>query len=301
MGKVVIFGAGGFVGRNMVNNFQNEGIDFLASDFIDSPFPGSIPYEKVDITAKDQVEKVVEGAETIIHLAASSLTTSLKDPLLDTHINVGGTLNIMESARENDVSFIIYSSASSVVGTLEYNPVDEKHPCIPRTPYAASKLACEHYLRVYQEIYGLDYLVFRFFNIYGPWQYPAGGGLIPSVINRILKDEEITIFGDGSATRDFVLVEDLVSIYRQALERKVTNQTLNMGTGRGTSIMEVVQTASKVMEREPNIDYKPQREGEIDNFYADVSKLESSLGDKPSTSLEIGLERTYEWFRDEGI
>jgi UDP-glucose 4-epimerase len=268
---------------------------------MDSPFPEDVLYNKVDITRKEEVANVMEDAQSVIHLAASPLTKSLEDPILDMSVNVGGTLNIMERSREEKVNLIIYSSASSVVGTLQHNPVDENHPCVPRTTYAASKLACEHYLRVYQEIYGLNYLVFRFFNIYGPWQYPTSGGLIPSIINRVLNKEDIKIFGDGSATRDFVYVEDLVHQYKSAIEGKAINELLNLGTGSGTSIMEVVETVGDVLDIEPNIQYEPKRDGEIDNFYADTAKLERTFGFKPSTSLREGVEKTCQWFLDENI
>jgi UDP-glucose 4-epimerase len=299
--KVVVFGAAGFVGKNMVHHFRDKGLDIMASDFVDSPFTESVPYKKIDISNKDEVTDILKGSHIVIHLAASPLTVSLKDPLRDMQINVNGTLNIMEASREEGVELVIFSSASSVVGTLQYNPVDEHHPCEPRTPYAASKLAVEHYLRVYKEIYGLNHLIFRFFNIYGPWQYPASGGLIPVIINRLLNEEKITIFGDGSATRDFVYVGDVVDLYSLALEKKVRNETLNMGTGVGTSIMDIVSIASEVLNKEPNIEYKPKREGEIDNFYADTKKLERTFESKPNTGLREGLEKTYLWFSEECV
>lgn len=297
--EIVVFGAAGFVGKNMVYHFLKKDQDVLASDFVDSPFPENVPYRKISIMNKDKVKNVLKGSQVVIHLAASPLTASLGDPLKDVETNINGTLNIMEASREEDIELLVFSSASSVIGTLQYNPVDESHPCAPRTPYAASKLACEHYLRIYKELYGLNYLIFRFFNIYGPWQYPESGGLIPTIISRLLNEERITIFGDGSATRDFVYVEDVTQFYCLALEKKVKNEVLNMGTGVGTSIADIVRIASEVLDMEPDIEYKPGREGEIDNFYADTDKLERIFGSKPSTDLKPGIEKTYQWFCEE--
>lgn len=170
---------------------------------------------------------------------------------------------------------------------------------MPKTPYAAAKLACEEYIRVYGEIYGTKHLIFWFFNVYGPWQYPESRGLIPMILGKLAKGDSITIFGDGSATRDFVYVDDVARFCLEALEKGVTGGTLNMGTGVGTSISAKVELAAKVTGIEPKIQHEPARKGEIDNFVADTHKLKKAFGYSPSTGLEEGLGETFKWLKRE--
>lgn len=294
--NVLVLGGAGFVGKNIVNALQKAEIDFIASDVVNSPFNDSVEYIKLDITNRKETFDAIEGIDYVFHLSAHPLSASIKDPALNAKINILGSLNVMDAAREKGVKKIIFSSASSIIGDVIHNPVTEEHPCKPKTPYAVAKLCVEHYLRVYQELYGLDYVVFRFFNVYGPYQYPESGALIPVVMSRILKGEEVFIFGDGSIARDFIYVEDIADFYIQSIKKDVKNEIFNMGTGRLTTIKEVIEAISKVVGKDPKIVYKPARAGEITNFSADVSKLKKFFGEVPNTSLEEGLRKTYKWF-----
>ncbi|UCD93172.1 MAG: NAD-dependent epimerase/dehydratase family protein [Methanobacteriota archaeon] len=295
--KTVIFGAAGFIGRNVVERLREKGEDLIATDFVDSPFGGDIDYRKIDMLDKEAVQNVVQEGNMVIHLAASPLVASLKKPVENMRVNIEGSLNIMDAARESSVDKVIFSSASSVVGDVQYNPVDEKHPCVPKTPYAVAKYTVENYLRVYKEIYELNHIIFRFFNIYGPYQYPESGGLIPMIHKRVASGLEFTIFGDGSATRDFVYVEDLADVLIAGCKADVDEGIVNLGTGKGATILETVELAGKVLGVEPNLKYEPERPGEIANFVADTRKLESVVGFAPSTSLEEGLTRTFDWLK----
>jgi UDP-glucose 4-epimerase len=298
-GRVLVTGATGFVGRNVVNLLKEKGHDSIATDITPNCFPDDVHYARSDILDPEKVDVLTNDVDAIIHLAASPLVVSLEKPMENMKVNLEGTLNLLESCRKKDVDLLIFSSASSVVGELKYNPVDEEHPCVPKTPYAAAKLASEEYIRVYGEIYGLRYLVFRFFNVYGPWQYPESGGLIPSILNRMVNGDSITIFGDGSATRDFIYSVDVAKFCADALEKGIHGGILNMGTGKGTSISAIVQLASEVTGIKPNIERKPARKGEIDNFYADVKNLQQTFGSAPSTPVKDGLNKTYEWLKEE--
>ncbi len=293
--EIIVFGSSGFIGRNLINKFLEEKVKVLASDL--QGRKTNVPFLKADILDFTEVENVVKGSKTIIHLAADSLTNSLKNPRKNAQINIIGTLNILEAARKHDVERIIFSSASSVVGEVKYNPVDEKHPCKPKTPYAVAKYAIENYLRVYNEIYGMNYIIFRFFNVYGPYQTPETGGLIPNVIYKIIKNKEIPVYGDGSAVRDYIYVEDVVNFLFKATTLPKTNFIVNLGTGKGATVKEVINTCSKVIGKKPKISWKPKRPGEIDNFTADTSKLVKYFKEKPKTSLEKGIQKTYEWLK----
>jgi len=295
--RILVFGAAGFVGRNLIERVRKDRHDLTASDLAEDPFHGSANYAKLDLLNRDRVIDVVKGSDVIVHFAASPLTQSLESPAENMRINVEGTLNILDAARKHDVKKVIYSSASSVVGIPKYNPVDEDHPCTPKTPYAVAKRTCEEYLRVYNEMYGLHYLVFRFFNVYGPWQGQKSGGLIPNLYRTLSENREFQVFGDGSNTRDFIYVEDIAEFSSSAINSDVKDRVINMGTGRGTSIVELIDLGARVLGTKPKIVYKPSRPGEIGNFVADTRRLREVLGNRPFTPLEEGLKRTFSWLR----
>jgi UDP-glucose 4-epimerase len=295
--KILVFGAAGFVGRNLVEKLMQEGEEVIASDIGDDPYRGSVPYLKVDILNRDRVLKSVKGCDVIVHLAASPLVASLEDPVGNMRVNIEGTLNILDAARSHGVEKVIYSSASSVIGVVKYNPVDEDHPCSPKTPYAVTKKACEDYLRVYNEMFGLNYVIFRFFNVYGPWQNYRSGALIPKLYRTLMDGEEFQVYGDGSNMRDFIYVGDVVEFCYSAIKEDVENLIVNMGTGQGTTIMELIGLASRLLGVKPKIAYKPSRPGEISNFVADIRRLIGVFGRRPETTLEDGLKRTFSWLK----
>ncbi|MCK4526056.1 NAD-dependent epimerase/dehydratase family protein [candidate division WOR-3 bacterium] len=292
--KIAVFGASGFVGRNVIETLKEANMEIIVSD-IKEVKNGGVDFIKADLLNYNEVSKVVKGSDIVVHLAASPLPISIEKPKLNARINIEGTLNIMDAAREHGIDKIIFSSASSLVGDVKNNLVDERHPCSPKTPYAVAKYAIEHYLRVYQELYGLDYLVFRFFNIYGQYQYPESGGLIPMVYRKLTTEGSFNVFGDGSQTRDFVYVGDVAKFYLKAIKKDIKNEVVNLGTGKGATIKEVVKVSGEVLGIEPKINYLPLRAGEIGNFVADTGKLKKLFGSVPETELWDGLRETFEW------
>jgi len=289
--KIAVFGAEGFVGKNVVNGLQKN-FEIIPSDILNKSNHEN--YKKADITNFQEVSRVVKDCDAIVHLAAHQLGPSLKEPILNANINIIGTLNILQAAKEESINKVIFSSASSVVGEVKQSPVDEEHPCIPKTPYGAAKLACENYLRVFHEIYGINYLIFRFFNIYGPHQVI---GIIPNTITSIKTGLPVEITGGGSQTRDFVFIEDFIPILEKAIKNQIKNTIVNFGTGYGTSIIEVIKLIGKVLGLEPKILWQPASKGEISNFVADTKKLKNLLGKVPTTSLEEGLQKTIEYMQ----
>ncbi|MGI0089637.1 MAG: NAD-dependent epimerase/dehydratase family protein, partial [Nitrosopumilaceae archaeon] len=168
-----------------------------------------------------------------------------------------------------------------------------KHTVLPKTAYGVTKMTSEHYLRLYNEMYGIDYVIFRFFNIYGKYQK---NGLIPSIYQKISTNQPILVFGKGDQIRDFVYIEDIISFFDKAVRTKVAdNLILNMGTGIGTSIEQIINIFSKIMKVFPKIDYNPERAGEVGNFVADTELLISTFGTAPKTSVEEGLKKTILW------
>ena len=292
--KVAVFGASGFVGLNVIDAFAKAGHEVIASD-IRKADQITTEFVPADLLKYEEVEAVVRGVDAVIHLAASPLPFSLENPKVNARINIEGSLNILDAARACNVKKVVFSSASSIVGEVRYNPVDEEHPCTPKTPYGVAKYAMEHYLRVYQELYGLDYLVFRFYNVYGPWQYPESRAVIPMVYQRLKADGSFNVFGDGSQTRDFIYVGDIADLFVRSITSDVKNEVVNMGTGKATTVKEIVGIMGDVLGIDPTINYQPPRPGEIENFTADPSKLYRLFGEYRFTPLDEGLQQTVSW------
>jgi UDP-glucose 4-epimerase len=296
--EIAVFGASGFVGRNLLDELKDTTHTVYACDVepFDPPQENAT-FREVDITDEDAVDEVVSNVDAIAHLAAHPLPASTDNPKLNAEINVVGTLNILDAAREHDIEKVFFSSASSLVGEVETVPVPEDHPAHPQSPYGVAKHAVEEYLDVYQDLYDLDYLVFRFFNVYGPYQPPESGALVPVVMSRLHEGNGVFVTGDGSQTRDFIYVRDITELIVEGLEGDAKNEVVNMGRGVETEILDAIHSIADVVDVDPEIDRKPERPDEIDDFYADTTKCEDLFGRAPNTDFETGLERTYEWLQ----
>ena len=291
--KVLIIGSEGFVGNNLVDGLSKNH-EIICADQLENSNHKN--YHQLDVTNLDEVQKVVNNVDVVIDLAAHSLVSSLDGSITNAKVNIIGLLNILESCRKNQIKKIIFTSASSLVGEPKTFKVSEEHPATPKTAYGITKLTSEHYLRLYSELYGLKYIVFRFFNIYGPYQK---NGLIPSLYNRIISKQPLTIFGKGDQIRDYVFIKDIIEFFEKAISSTITdNQILNMGTGEGTTIKELIEVLSNIMQVTPKLDYKPERLGEIGNFVADTEKLDKIFGAIPTTRINTGLSETIAWLKE---
>jgi len=300
-GRVTVFGASGFVGQNLLVELSSSDVEINAVDIkpLNVKTSKNLVFIGADILDEQHMLDVTRDVDIIVHLATSSLRTSLHNPRRNVRINVEGMINILEAARKNDVRKIIYSSASSVYGIPKYLPVDEEHPKNPTTVYGVTKYTGESLIRVYHSLYGIDYFIFRFTNVYGPYQYPESGGIIPVVMSRILNGDEVIIYGDGSQSRDFVYVGDLVRLIREVIENKtIKNETVNAGTGKNTTILDVVEYCGKVLNLKPKIVFKEREGGERKAFQADMRKCKKIFGWIPSIPLEVGLRKTAIWIKD---
>jgi UDP-glucose 4-epimerase len=289
--KIMILGSEGFVGKNLTKGLSHHNI--FAADMVDKSKTSN--YKRFDITNYNSVENLVKDVDVVIDLVAHSLVSSLDGSITNAQINIMGLLNLLEVCRKNKIPKVIFTSASSLIGEPQTFKVTEDHPAKPKTAYGITKFTSEHYLRLYNELYDLDYVAFRFFNIYGPYQK---NGLIPNLYNKFIKNEPLTVFGKGDQVRDYVFIEDILPFFEKACTSNLANSTiLNMGTGVGTTIIKIIETMSEILGIEPNIDYKPQRPGEIGNFVADTSLFYSTFGSIPKTSVESGLQKTIEWLK----
>lgn len=300
--EITVFGAAGFVGRNLLEELAGTGHSVTACDIdpIDE-LPANATFTEVDVTDKNAVEEAVTGADAVVHLAAHPLPASTENPRRNAEINILGSLTVFDAAREHDVEKVVFSSASSLVGEVETVPVPEDHPAAPQSPYGVAKHAVEEYLAVYQQLYDLDYLVYRFFNVYGPHQHPDSGALVPVVLSRLARDQGVFVTGDGSQTRDFIYVRDITEFIVRGLESDVANEVVNMGRGTETSILDAIHLMADVVGVDPEIERRPERPDEIDNFYADTTTCRELFGDVPDTSLNEGLQATFDWLQSDHL
>ena len=285
--KVLLLGSEGFVGQNLIDGLK-EKHELLTADVLNSGTHTN--YTKFDITNLDETYSLIKNIDVVINLVTHTLTQSLNDVISNANTNIIGLLNVLEACRKNKIKKTIFTSASSIIGLPNTFSVDEKHSVMPKTAYGITKMAAEHYHRLYKEIYDLNYVIFRFFNIYGPHQK---NGIIPSFHKKLINNEPITIFGEGKQIRDFVFIRDVVPFFDNVItSSKFDNQTYNLGTGNGTTIIEVIEKISKLLSVKPKINFQPERTGEIGNFVANTAFLLYEFGFKPETSIENGLKDT---------
>jgi UDP-glucose 4-epimerase len=222
--KVLITGGAGFIGSNVAKLLIEAGLCVVVLDNLSSGYSRNLdPFCQIefiegDVRSADVVARAIRGAQVVFHLAASvGNMRSVQNPVLDSEINVIGTLRVLEAARRAEVNRVVFSSSAGIFGELKALPIAEDHPQDPDSPYGASKLAAEKQCLVYNRLYGMQNVCLRYFNVYGPNQrYDAYGNVIPIFANRILKGQPLTIYGDGEQTRDFVNVHDVAEANMRA-------------------------------------------------------------------------------------
>jgi len=255
-----------------------------------------------DIRDAELCMKAVEGAEVVFHEAAQiNPVLAVENPSYDFEINARGTLNMLEAARKKDVKKFIFAS-TNVYANPKYLPIDENHPIDLLSPYAASKLSGEAYCIVHNNTYGLKTVRLRYTNIYGPRQRSTKNesGVITIFIERVLKGMRPIIFGDGEQTRDFIYVSDVVQANILAAEsERSQGEVFNIGSGKETSINTLTNIILKIADREDLVPEKgPERAADFGRCLADVTKARKVLGFNPKITLETGLKRTIDWWKE---
>lgn len=299
--KVCVTGGAGFIGSHVVDLLCKQHDVFI----IDNLSTGKkenvnkkAKFYKADLRNKEKIETIFkkEKPEAVFHLAAQiNVRKSISDPIYDADVNVIGTINLLEACRNNEVKKIIYSSSGGAVyGEPKSMPLNENHPINPLSHYGASKYAVEKYIDVYRNVYGLKTVVLRYGNVYGPRQDPAGeAGVISIFIDKILKNEKLTVFGDGNQTRDFVYVEDVANANILALTNG--DGVYNIGTGMRISVNQIIKSLEEILSIKADVLYSKPIPGEVRHTYLDISKAKRGLGFTPRYSFEKGLELTVEW------
>ncbi|MFY0543726.1 NAD-dependent epimerase/dehydratase family protein [Brevibacillus sp. H7] len=299
---MLITGGAGFIGSHVVEKAIELGHHVSVLDNQSTGRRKNVhsrtSYYFVDISHQPIMDIFIkERPEIVVHLAAqSAVPVSVKSPLSDALSNVIGTLNVLEAARHTGARKVIFASTAAVYGNISATiPLKEEWSGRLLSPYAVSKSTGEHYLRVYQELYGLSYTTFRFANVYGPRQLPkSDGGVIAYFLENIRQDRVLPIYGDGEQTRDFIYVEDVAEAIVLAFERG-DNALMNLSTGTPTSINRLLDQLEKIMQKPLSRSYKEERPGDIRHSYLCNERLRKLLGWAPRFSLQDGLLRTWQY------
>ena len=311
MSKIVVTGGAGFIGSHIAEKLAKDGHEIVIVDNLDDYYSidikkrnieivlesGDANFINADVTNLKSMSDIIDNTvDYVYHEAAQAgIRVSVEDPFKPNNINVVGTLNVLKASLDADVKKVINASSSSVYGKEKYLPFDEQHPTQPVSPYGVSKLAAEHYCRVFYEVYGLPTTSLRYFTVYGPRMRPD---LAISIFTRkMLNGEPITIFGDGEKTRDFTYIDDIVTANRGLLNNKATyGKVLNIGSGNRISVNNLVENLSAIIGAESEIKYTESQKGDAENTLADVNQAKESIGYEPSFVIEKGLEKFVEWF-----
>jgi len=314
--RVLVTGGAGFIGSHLVDALIQEGclvrvVDNLINgkreNLIQHKDNSNFQFRLGNITDPSDVAKAIKGTDVVFHLACLGVRHSIKHPFENHRVNAEGTLLVLHESYEAGIKKFIYCSSSEVYGTAEYVPMPERHPTNPTTVYGASKLAGEAYSRAYHKTYGLKTVIIRPFNTYGPRSHHEGdaGEMIPKAIVRALTGQPILIFGDGSQTRDYTYVEDIVRGIIEATKcDETTGHTFNIGSNCEVSINQIAEMILKMTgNHSSKIKYIKNRPGDVLRLHADSTALNKITNWNPRVSIEDGLSKTMQWFksRPEGI
>ncbi len=303
--KVLVTGGAGFIGSHVVDAFVAGGHEVVVVDDLSTGRESNLNprarFYKLDIRdpkLSDVFER--ERPEIVDHHAAQmDVRRSVADPLFDADVNVRGTINLLECSRTHGVRKVVYiSTGGAVYGEPEYLPCDEEHPINPVCQYGVSKHVAEHYLYVYKALYGLDYAVLRYPNVYGPRQNPHGeAGVIAIFTGRMMADQPVTINGSGAQERDFVYVADCAGANLLAATMPVSG-IFNLGCGEGTTVNLIFSELKHIIAYSREAQYGPAKLGETSKIYLDSRRARAALDWAPTVNLHDGLQATVAYFRE---
>ncbi|WP_209977737.1 NAD-dependent epimerase/dehydratase family protein [Paenibacillus eucommiae] len=295
---ILVTGGAGFIGSHLVDVLVEEGHSVVVIDNLSSGHAANVNDKaelyQLDVT-DDRLAEVFASfkPEVVYHHAAQvDVSASLKNPLHDANVNILGTIHMLELCRKYQVRKLIYASSAAVYGAPHYLPINEAHPIHPQSSYGISKFTAEPYIQMYAQLYGLDYTILRYANVYGIRQDPYGeGGVISIFIDKLLREASLVIYGDGEQTRDFIYVKDVVSANLAALTRG-SGSILNIGSNRSTSIHEIYRMLCEILECSAVPSYEESRPGDIGHSLLDHTLAAEKLGWMPDYSLLRGLTET---------
>lgn len=306
--KYIVTGGAGFIGSHIVEELAQQKHEVV---IFDNLFSGKLEniqsflkkkgvrFVEGSITDLPLLEKNFEGADGIFHEGAiASVPRSIANPLATNEANITGTLNVLIAARDCNVRKVLFASSSSVYGNTPTLPKREDMTPNPLSPYAVSKIAGEHYLKVFSEVFGLKTLSLRYFNVFGPRQDPKSeyAAVIPRFITKILRRESPTIYGDGGQTRDFTYVKDVVQANIRAMESDAEG-VFNVAYCKRIDLNELASLIMEITGITLPLVYEPSRTGDVRDSLADIRRAQDAFGYTPEYTVKKGLDETIAWYR----
>lgn len=301
--RILVLGGTGFIGSHIVDGLLKEGhfVKVLGrkNKYIENNDSGLLEYVQADFSDSLVILEALIGIDAVIHLISSTVpSTSNSDPIADIQSNLVNSVNLFKAMRQSGVKRIMYfSSGGTVYGNPKKLPISESHPTHPISSYGIIKLAIENYLFMYQELYGLDPIIFRLSNPYGPRQGHLGSqGVIGTFMNQILQGQPIKIWGDGSVIRDYIYIADVVSACLMGLKLE-QGGIFNIGSGCGESLLSIINTIQECTKSETEIIFEPSRGFDVKEVVLDISLAKEKLSWEPKYSLESGVGLHCEWLK----
>ena len=309
--RALVTGGAGFIGSHIADALLNRGFHVVVLDDLSTGRRENVPagaeFTQGDVRSADAARVVREGGfDVVLHQAAQiDVRKSVTDPVHDASINILGALNVLEAVRAaaKRPRFIFSSTGGAIYGDFVTPPNLEDYAKDPDSPYGIAKLAVEHYLAYYGRVHGVEGAVLRYANVYGPRQDPHGeAGVVAIFCNRLLDGRPLTVFGDGTQTREYVHVKDVAAANAAAATialpptGKLDARAMNIGTGVETDVLPLAETLRAVSGRDADIEFAPARPGEQLRSAVSIGKVQQLLGWKPERSLEAGLKETFEYF-----
>lgn len=308
-GCALVTGGAGFIGGHIAERLVADGWQVRVLDDFSSgraanlaAVEGRYELHRGDLSDDALLDAALPGVDVVFHEGAiASVPQSVDDPIRTHQVNLTGTLRVLEGARRHGVRRVVFAASSAAYGNDESLPKREGQKPDLLSPYAAQKYGSEIYLRLFHELYGLETVALRYFNVYGPRQDPASdyAAVIPIFIAAALRGETLRIHGDGEQTRDFVFIEDVVRANLAAAKAPAAaGGVFNVASGRRTSVNDLVRAIERGIGRPVDVKHEGERAGDVKHSWADIEATRAALGYEPGVELETGLERTIESFRD---
>jgi nucleoside-diphosphate-sugar epimerase len=310
MANVLVTGGAGFIGSNLTEALLQGGHSVRVLDDFSTGKKENLIFNKTypsleivegDIRDLNNCNKAIKGIKYVFHQAAlPSVQRSVEDPKTSHAVNAGGTLNILLAAKEEGIKRLIYASSSSVYGDTPTLPKHEGMPSDPLSPYALQKYIGEQYCRLFYQLYGLETISLRYFNIFGPKQDPNSiySAVIPKFIDALLHDRPPIIFGDGEQSRDFTYIENVVQANLLAMSAEhLHGEAINIACGKRSSLNQLLNVLKRILKSELSPVYQEPRQGDVRHSLADIHKGKEIINYEPTVGVEMGLEKTVDFFR----
>lgn len=313
---ILVTGGAGFIGGNIAESAAGAGHDVTVLDNFEPYYDirlkehnvrigqeaaqtdGSYELVEASVTDEALVNELVAASDVIYHQAAQAgVRTSVKEPKKVNEYNVTGTLNLLEAVREHGIDRFVNASSSSVYGKPEYLPYDEEHLNEPVSPYGASKLAAEHYTRIYNEVHDLPTVSLRYFTVYGPRMRPNMA--ISNFVSRCINGKPPVVYGDGSQTRDFTFIDDVVDANLELLsDSSADGEIMNIGSTDNIDILSLAETVRDEIDPSLEIEFTDRHESDAEHTHADISKANELIGYEPSRDIREGVKEFIKWYKE---